>query len=207
MNNLVKPLLACCFLTGLLSSPELPAAPRDAGKNDGAVLKLQAMVKTLTAERDAAKAEAVKSAEELTRFEQLKKDYEAAVAAKDAVSKELAAQKSNNVELKDRLDKTHAKLLEVIEKHKEVTQAKAELNQELTLTKAKQQDAEQRLSVCGDQNIKLFRSAKELLERYQGKDTLASLMQDEPLLQFNSVEMENIVQEYEDKLRAGQFKQ
>jgi hypothetical protein len=32
------------------------------------------------------------------------------------------------------------------------------------------------------------------------------LLQDEPLLQFKSVEMENTVQEYEDKLRSGIYK-
>jgi hypothetical protein len=31
------------------------------------------------------------------------------------------------------------------------------------------------------------------------------MLQDEPILQFQSVEMENIIQEYEDKLRQGQY--
>jgi hypothetical protein len=44
-----------------------------------------------------------------------------------------------------------------------------------------------------------------LLERYQGKGTFEGLLQDEPLLQFQSVEMQNIVQEYEDTINNHQF--
>jgi len=44
------------------------------------------------------------------------------------------------------------------------------------------------------------------LDRYQNKGAFGSLLQDEPILQFNSVEMESIVQDYEDKLNSGQYK-
>lgn len=206
MNRVVKASMLSVLLVGGLSSVTLQAAPRDAGKNDGAVLKLQAMVKSLTAERDAAKAESAKLAEEMKQFEQLKKDHLAAVAAKEQLGGELSAQRNSNGAVREQLDKTHAKLQEVIDKHKEVSQAKTELNNELTALKTKQQVTEQQLGICGEHNVKLYQSAKELLDRYQGKGTLATLMQDEPLLQFNSVEMEGIVQDYEDKLKAGQYK-
>lgn len=206
MNRLIKASMLSALLVGGLSSASLQAAPRDAGKNDGAVLKLQSMVKSLTAERDAAKAESAKQAEELKQFEQLKKDHAAAVSAKEQLGSELSAQKNSNGAVREQLDKTHAKLLEVIDKHKEVSQAKAELNNELTALKATQQSTEQQLGICGEHNVKLYQSAKELLERYEGKGTLATLMQDEPLLQFNSVEMESIAQEYEDKLNSGKYK-
>lgn len=207
MNKVIKVSMFSVLLAAGLPSASLQAAPRDAGKADsGAVQKLQAMVKTLTGERDAAKAESAKLAEELKQLEQLKKDHASAVAAKEQLSGELSAQRSSNGEVKDRLDKTHAKLLEVIEKHKEVSQAKAELANELTTLKSKQQASEQQLSVCGDHNVKLYQSAKELLDKYQNKGTLATLVDGEPLLQFTSVEMESIVQDYEDKLNSGQYK-
>ncbi len=208
MNRNIKLLFVCTLLTVGFSSAALRAAPRDGGKGDsGAVLKLQSMVKSLTAERDAAKAETAKLADELKQFEQLKKDHAAVVSAKEQLGSELSAQKNSNGAVREQLDKTHAKLLEVIDKHKEVSRAKAELNSELMALKSTQQTTEQQLALCGEHNVKLYQSAKELLERYQGKGTLATLMQDEPLLQFNSVEMESIVQDYEDKLNAGQYKQ
>lgn len=191
------------FADGLSSSL---AAPRDAGKADSsAVLKLQAMVKSLTAERDAAKAESAKLTEQLQQFEQLKKDHSAAVAAKEQLGSELSAQKNSNGEVRDRLEKTNARLLEVIEKHKEISQAKADLNAQLTALNGKQQATEQQLGVCDSHNLKLYEAGKELLERYENKDALASLLEHEAVLQFKSVEMETIVQEYEDKLNAGKY--
>lgn len=184
------------------------AAPRDAGKADnGAVQKLQAMVKSLTSERDAAKAETAKLAAEI---EQAKKDNAKAIAAADAAKQqtdsELTAQKSSNAEVRDRLDKTNARLLEVIEKYKVLTQTKNDLSNELMDLKNKKQATDQQLTACTEHNLKLIESGKELLDRYQNKGTIGALLQDEPALQFNSVEMETIVQDYEDKLKSGEYK-
>lgn len=191
------------LLLGSLCHPIALAAPREANKNDGAILKLQAMVKSLTGERDAAKSESARLAAEV---EQLKQDHARAVAAKEQLGSELSAQKNSNGEVRGRLDQTHAKLLEMIEKHKQISQDKSELGNQLTQLKAKQEASDQQLSVCGQHNVKLYQSGKELLERYQNKGTLAGLLQDEPLLQFNSVEMETIMQDYQDKLNDGQYR-
>ncbi|PPD29710.1 MAG: hypothetical protein CTY19_16990 [Methylomonas sp.] len=177
------------------------AVPREAGKNDGAMLKLQAMVKSLTAERDAAKAE---SAAMLTELEELKKDKQATLAAKDSLSSELAVQKNSVGEFRSRLGKTESRLQEVSSQLSQTSQAKSDLDTELTALKAKQQATEQQLQTCGTHNAKLSQSAQELLERYQSKGTWVGLLQDEPLLQFQSVEIQNIVQEYQDKINADQ---
>ena len=208
MNITFKIVLASFFIVVCLP---LSAAPREQGKADnGAVQKLQAMVKSLTAERDATKAEAAKTSAEL---EQAKKDLAAnataiktAVAAKEQSDGELNAQKTSNTEVRERLEQTNTRLVEVIEKYKALMQAKNQLSEELQVSKGKQEATEQTLVTCQEHNVKLYESGKELLERYQTKGTISGLLQDEPLLQFNSVEMENILQEYEDKLRAGQVK-
>ena len=202
--------LSLCFLL-FLGFQNLQAAPRDAGKQDnGAVLKLQAMVKSLTGERDAAKAESVKLAAEI---EKLKKEntenvakLSAADAAKQQLDGELTAQKTSNTRVQETLEQYKTRLQEVIEKHKEVTQSKNELSNELAALKGKQQATEQQLTQCTDHNVKLYQSGKDLLERYQNKGTLGAILQDEPVLQFNSVEMENINQDYEDKLKSGVYK-
>ena len=87
-----------------------------------------------------------------------------------------------------------------------MTQSKNELSNELAALKGKQQATEQQLTQCTDHNVKLYQSGKDLLERYQNKGTLGAILQDEPVLQFNSVEMENINQDYEDKLKSGVYK-
>ncbi|OQW78615.1 MAG: hypothetical protein BVN35_02840 [Proteobacteria bacterium ST_bin11] len=204
MNYVSKSLVIVLLVTSAWPMSSL-AAPREAAKNDGAVLKLQSMVKSLTAERDAAKAESTKLAEQLQELEQVKKAHSAAVAAKEQISSELSAQRSSNGEVRERLEKTNARLTELIEKHKEVSHVKADLQTQLSALTARQQATEQQLGVCDTHNVKLYEAAKELLERYEHKGALASVLQSEALLQFNSVEMETIVQEYEDKLSASKY--
>lgn len=211
MNLIKQSLLVTFILTLGLAGSAVQAAPRDAGKADsGAVLKLQSMVKNLTGERDAAVAEKVKLAAEI---EELKKEKTstaaaaaAASAAKEQLDADLAAQVATNGRVQESLEKTTGKLREVTQKYNELNQAKNQLGQEFSALTAKQQETELRLTTCGEHNIKLYQSGKDLLDRYQTKGTFAGLLQDEPILQFNSVEMENIIQEYEDKLRAGQYK-
>jgi len=211
MNHFYKagPLVIGLMLNAI--SPALLAAPRDAGKADsGAVQKLQAMVKSLTTERDAAKTETAKLGTEL---EQLKKDaakansaLQALESAKQQLDGELNAQKTSNTQVQDRLEKTNTRLLEVIDKYKELQKAKNDLANELQQTQNLKQVTEQQLNTCTEHNLKLYESGKDLLEHYQSKGTVSALLQDEPLLQFNSVEMESIMQDYEDKLRAGKLK-
>ncbi|WP_445366299.1 hypothetical protein ACH5Y9_12545 [Methylomonas sp. BW4-1] len=203
MNTFPRVAIVFVLISSAWSASQ--AAPREAAKNDGAVLKLQAMVKSLTAERDAAKAESAKLAEELQELERLKKAHSAAVAAKEQISSELSVQRNANGEVRERLEKSNARLSDVMEKHKEVSQAKADLQAQLDAINAKQQATEQQLGVCDTHNVKLYEAAKELLARYENKGALASVLQNEALLQFNSVEMETIVQEYEDKLNAGKY--
>ena len=188
----------------LVLSMSVQSAPREANKNDAAVLKLQGMVKSLTAERDAAKAEVDKLKAENT---QLQQEKAAALAGKEALGSELSAQKAAQQEARNRLEQTNTRLQESLDKHKQVSQARQELNTQLEQLKAKQQGTEQQLGICEDHNLKLYQSATELLDRYQNKGVLTNLLQDEPVLGFQSVEMEAIVQEYQDKLAAGQFKQ
>jgi chromosome segregation ATPase len=194
---------ALLFATAAIGlPPSTRAAPREASKNDAALLKLQGMIKSLTAERDAAKAETAGIVAEL---EQLKKDKQAALAAKDSLGSELTAQKNSVADVRSRLDKSEGKLQDVTEKLAQTNSVRTGLENELTALKAKHQVSEQQLKICGDHNVKLYESGRELLERYQSKGTLEGLIQEEPLLQFQSVEMQNIVQEYEDTINSHQF--
>ncbi len=206
MSRMLKTLFAIVLLTGHMTTAH--AAPREAGKGDGgAVLKLQAMVKSLTTEKDAAKAETAKVSAELdTLKKESSASAKAADAAKQQLDSELSEQKNSNTQVRERLDQTNARLLEVIEKYKVLNQNKGAVENELAELKNKQQVTEQKLASCTEHNVKLYESGKELLERYQNKGTISSLLQDEPALQFNSVEMESIIQEYEDKLRSGEYK-
>lgn len=199
-NDTLKLLVLVGSLT--ISTIAWPA-PREASKNDAALMKLQAALKAVTAEREAAKGELGKLS---TEVEALRKDKDSAIAAKDELGSSLAAQKNASQALQGRLSQTEAKLSDSAEKARELAQAKATLSQELAALKAQQQATAQQLQVCGEHNSKLVKSAQELLEHYQGKGTITSLLQDEPLLGFQSVEMEGIVEQYRDRINAEKIK-
>lgn len=204
-QQFAKSALAFTLLIAFALLPDASqAVPRDANANNGAVIKLQAMVKSLSSERDAAKAENAGLAAEV---DQLKREKADALAAKDSLSSELSAQKNTAEAVRNRLGSTESRLHDVSDKYAKTSSAKAELERELAALKAQQQSTEQQLQTCGRHNVKLYQSAEELLERYQNKGTFSGLLQDEPLLQFQSVDMQNIVQEYQDQLSAGRYGQ
>lgn len=191
-------LLALIMLCSGLSN----AAQRQPAKNDAAVAKLQATVKSLTAERDAAKSEAASIA---TEVEQLKKDKSTALSSNAELNQALSAQRSSASDLKNRLDATQQQLDDLQAKHKSLNQAKNELAQNLKLLQAQHSETETQFASCKQHNVKLYNSALELLDRYQNKGVVSSLLANEPLLQIESVDMENVVQEYKDKVVANKL--
>ncbi len=58
------------------------------------------------------------------------------------------------------------------------------------------------IAMCGDRNEKLHQLGIELLDRYQKKGVRDALLQAEPFTGIKSVEVENLVEAYRDKLDA-----
>lgn len=197
MNRIINASVLSVLLAGGLLPTALQAAPRAADGNNKVVVKLQSIVKDMTAERDLLKTEKDKLASEI---EQVKKEKSAAVSAEDRLSGELAAQKSSSEEMRNKLEQTHAKLLEVIEKYNALNKAKNELSALHVNLENTQKQTETYLQSCEAKNVKMFEAAKEVLNSYENNGVMDSLLKAEPILQFKSVEMESIIQEYEDKL-------
>ncbi len=202
MNILIKYPVVLLALFVITSPPTLLAAPRDAGGANKMVAKLQVMVKELTVERDQLIAEKDKLVSDMG---QLKLEKVAAASAEDRLNGELSVQKSNNEAVQNKLEQTHAKLLEVIEKYKALSKEKNELNTTHVNLQDTYRQTETEVQSCESKNVKMFEAAKELLDRYEHKGIMDSLLKSEPVLQFKSVEMETVIQEYEDKLSKQKY--
>jgi septum formation topological specificity factor MinE len=202
MNKIIISLVVPVLLTGSLLSATVQAAPRAADGNNKVVLKLQAMVKDITTERDLLKTEKDKL---VLDIEKLNKEKAATASAEDRLSSELAAQKNSNAAVSNTLEQTHAKLLEVIEKYNVLNQAKNELSATHVNLENSHKQTQAELQSCEGKNIKMFEAGKEVLNSYENKGVMDTLLKAEPILQFKSVEMEAIVQEYEDKLRKQKY--
>lgn len=178
-----------------------PAKSPDASTK-AAMAKLQAMVKEATSARDMLKAENDKIIAEL---EQVKKEKESAISESNQLQTQLEGQKSTNSAVSDKLDQTHAKLLEVIEKYNALNKSKNELSVLNINTENKLKLTENNLISCENKNLKLFEAGKEILSSYENKNLLDSVLKEEPIFKFKSVEMEGVIQEYEDKLHKEKY--
>lgn len=188
----------------LLCVCQAEAGVRSGPGGDQVVSRLQGMVRQVTQERDALKAENATLKAELDK---LNKEKDALATDNEKMSHKLASQQASNSHLQARQEQTYEKLLEVVEKYKVLNRQKNELQLQLNGLQERFQQTSQQLGICDKHNGNLIEAAKELLERYQNKGTLTGLLQSEGLLQFESVEMETIVQDYEDRIRAEEYKE
>jgi len=206
MSKIIKPLALSVLLVGSLLTVTSQAAPRAVDGNNKVVLKLQAVVKDMTVERDQLKTEKDKLGLEI---EQLKKDTASAVKAsalaEESLSSELAAQKNSNAAVTSTLEQTHAKLLEVIEKYNVLNKSKNELSVTHGNLQNSHKQTEADLQGCEGKNIKMYEAGKEVLNTYEHTNVIDTLLKSEPILQFKGVEMEALAQEYEDKLRKQKY--
>lgn len=187
-------------------STSLQAGVRNASDGGGGgkmVAKLQAMMRQVTKERDALKTENAKLKADV---DVLNKEKKALESDKSKINNKLAGEKVSHKKLQQRQQKIYEKLTDVVEKYKVLNQKKNGLIAELKTLNSEHNQTTQQLKICGQHNSKLISSANELLERYQNKGTFEGMFQSEGLLQFQSVEMENIVQDYEDKIRKEEYK-
>ncbi|MBU2570558.1 MAG: hypothetical protein KJ725_11120 [Gammaproteobacteria bacterium] len=195
--------LALAVVSMTVTEVHAQAARRDDGGSARVINKLQAMVREMTAERDALKSENETLAAEI---ETLKEQHEAAVSREEKLSGELDTQKSTNEAVRGRLDQTHEKLVEVVEKYKVLNQAKNQLSLEHAELQKLQEFTVSELDTCEDKNIKMYQATRGMLKDYSGQSLWSRLVQSEPVFQFKSVELENIIQEYEDKLIEQKYR-
>jgi hypothetical protein len=151
-----------------------------------AVARAQRMLRQMSQERDALQAENAKLKSELEELNRKlgnqKKSSESA----------LAKSREGNVALSENLQKTA--------QHLRQTEA------EKTQLQATVVDQAQLIESCETNNVKLLQINRELLVDYEKKGFMDAMLQREPLTQLKRVEIENIVQEYRDRIDRSEFR-
>ena len=154
--------------------------------DDQKAAKAQRMLRQMALERDTLQTENAKLKGELDALNRklgdVKKSSEAA----------LGKSRGNYTSLNENFQTTTQNLLKV----------EADKNQ-LQETLGEQA---QLLVSCEDNNAKMVQINRELLARYEKKGALDVMLQREPLTQLKRVEIENIAQEYQDKIDQLEFK-
>jgi chromosome segregation ATPase len=151
-----------------------------ADAEDQKVQRFQRMLRQVSQERDALQAENTRLKSEIEELNRkhagVKKNSDAA----QAKSRESIA--ALNADLQQTTQNLHR------------TESEKNLLQETVVGQAQQ------LETCESHNVKLLQVNRDLLGQYENKGFFDSLMQREPIIGLKGVELENIVQDYQDRL-------
>lgn len=174
------------FVALLIGMPALAApegAARDAAAQQ-ALAKAQQMLKSLSAERDSLKAENAKLNARLNaELDEMKARLSETKSSASAAAARSAAESESQREAIAAGD-ARAKDLEV----------------KLQDTDSRLAARDKELSACTADNKKLGALSKELLGRYADKGMWDAMLVREPLTQIKRVELENLVQQYDDRI-------
>jgi predicted nucleic acid-binding Zn-ribbon protein len=110
-----------------------------------------------------------------------------------------AAARAEVVALQEKLKQMEAAQAALVAQH---TQDAAQDQKQIALAQKAVAQRGQALGVCEQKNLKLYQLNRDILTQYRDKNVLGALTQAEPLTGIESVRMENILQEYRDKLDA-----
>ena len=147
---------------------------------------------TVTQEKDKLASQVrgaqAKAKEEATKSQQL-------LAERDALAAEKQSLQSQKSELEKRLSELTAK------------QADTERLLTTTQTQKKQADAtletrERQLASCESKNVKLYQHGRDVINQCQDQNASGRLLRIEPFTGIKRVELENLLEEYRDKLDA-----
>lgn len=187
MRTLFWMLLPLTVVVGAYTEPVAAETVRRDGDDQRALAKTQHLLKQMSSERDALKSEIEKLKAEIDasnkKATRIKKNADAAAAA-------LTKSKEENTQLSEQLRQAH----------QTIQQYDTDKRGLETLTTRQSK----RIETCEANNAKLVGANRELLDKYKNKGVFDALFQREPVTGLKGVEIENVVEEYRDKIDALQ---
>ena len=189
------------------SIPATVTAQAQQPRSDAALAKLQQMLRQTTAERDALKAQLAEA--------QKKADGEKAKAA--SVQSQLKSVKKNlgdtdsllekykttDAALRVRIEQQRSKMQEVIDKYKELVGTLRQLEAERNQLRVDLTSKSAAFDTCAQKNVQLYQAGLELADKYEQKGVWQSLLASEPVTQLKRVEIENLAQEYVNRIEQA----
>ena len=110
--------------------------------------------------------------------------------------------KQRQAELSDKYQETENKL-------KQMEQQYATTNNSLQQTKTEKEQEKKRLDgdvqACEKKNAELYQLSVKLMDKYQNKGVWEAMSQKEPFTQLEKVRIENLLQEYRDKVESNRI--
>jgi len=139
--------------------------------------------------------------------EKAARGLQGAVARARKLEQELAAERATVVDLKAQLEASGQRVAAAgalqTETQRSLGSRDVQVRQlQATLLQSRTQAAAE-IGSCEAKNAKLYAYGTELMRLYRDKTAFDAIRQAEPLTGLKSVEIENVLEEYRDKLAAG----
>ena len=127
-------------------------------------------------------------------------------AAQGALNAKLTSAQNVQTDLQNRLNDANARFAATSAKLSGTASELAARNGELAQVKQMLEQSKNANASCEDKNLKLYSYAETVLGLYKNKGVWAALSQKEPVLGLKEVDVENVVQEYQQKFASQKIK-
>ena len=198
-------IIGCLVL--IVASPLYAANKKDPAKE--AQRRLQMQIKQVQDEKAAVEQEKAALGKELETLKKKTGEIESSVVranrSRAAAEKEAEALKQGKIELSEKITQLEKQFSESQLSLRDTRQS---LQQETSQKQRLEQNLgtrDKELGVCETKNKKLYQYQVELLNRAQQRGSLDALLENEPITQMKRIEIENLMEEYRDKIDKEQI--
>lgn len=122
------------------------------------------------------------------------------------LARELTQAKQGGTELQAKLDDTAAKLVKLGQEHTEALRTIASRDSQIKQQQNTLMQTRGEITACEDKNLKLYTYGDELAQRYRQKSAFDALRQAEPFTGLEQARIDNVIEEYRDKLDAQKIR-
>ena len=176
--------------------------------NDG-MARLQAAMQQLSAEKTTLQGEKTKLeaqvaelGKQLATAQEENKSLSAQLARSQAAEQQAS---SNGEALNERLKQAHDRTEELVTHFRETAATLQQTERERGELQQQLSASSQQLDLCTRNNVALYDVGIEVLDRYQSKGFWSVMKQKEPFTQLKRVEIENLAEEYRQRLEDARY--
>lgn len=206
----MKNMIVTIFIFGLLVisfDAFSEVARRDAG--GAAAAKAQLLLRQISADRDAVKAENADLQKKLdklqAKFDKLKSDKKRLSSKINRADQAITKYNDANQKLRERINKDRDRTKELIAKFRETVITLKRVETQRSKLDVNLKSAKEEISSCAKNNVELYDTNLELVELYKEKSVWDSMLQNEPVTQLGRVAIENVGQKYVTKMQEFRF--
>ncbi len=203
--------IRCLLLASLLGGATFPAHAEDRKadrerealkRTQQALHQAQEQSTTLQTENATLQDQLKAAAAKADKLAGTEKQLAIALPRANRLSAELAKEREAKTELEQKLAELGAKYDKLSQDHTDalrtIASRDAQIRQQTkTLTQTRGE-----ITACEDKNVKLYSYGTDLMQRYRDKGVFDAIRQAEPLTGLKQAQIDNVLEEYRDKLDA-----